>query len=110
MEDCQGMVFRNATIWAGSPIRKIQGTMRIRDSRIISIAGNGESAGDDSRCLDLAGRHIIPGLIDAHRHFFISALTARHGDASGWKSKADALEAIDEACRTDGSNLSLIHI
>lgn len=104
MEDCQGMVFRNATIWAGSPIRKIQGTMRIRDSRIISIAGNGESAGDDSRCLDLAGRHIIPGLIDAHRHFFISALTARHGDASGWKSKADALEAIDEACRTDGSN------
>ncbi len=103
MEYCQETAFLNAVIWAGSPIRKMQGTMRIGGGKILGIAANGQAPGDDRDARDLTGRHIIPGLIDAHRHFFISALIARHRDAGGWKSKSDALDAIREACRGDRS-------
>jgi len=103
MENSQGLAFRNATIWAGNPIRKMQGIMRIKDGAIIEVTGNGQAPGDDFVGRDLTGKHIIPGLIDAHRHFFVSALIANHHDASGWKSRADALEAINAACRASRS-------
>jgi len=48
--------------------------------------------------------HIIPGLIDAHQHFFISALLPLYGDAGTWRSKSDALAAIEAACRQGGTD------
>jgi predicted amidohydrolase YtcJ len=53
--------------------------------------------------MDLRGMHVIPGLIDAHRHFFVSAMASLFGSAEGWKSKHDALAAINDACRAGGT-------
>lgn len=91
-------VFRNAVLWWGNPIRKMQGGMKIVGGKIVSIFENGQDPSGSGSSIDLAGKHIIPGLTDAHRHFSVTALMARHGDASTWKSKQDALEAIREAC------------
>ena len=101
MNQSEGVLLRNATIWAGRPIRKIRGSMRIRGGRIVEIQ---EHDGDVSlKGTDLRGAHIIPGLIDAHRHFFVTALMARFGDASLWSSKDDALNAIRDAVIKAGS-------
>jgi len=99
VEQSQERAFKNAVIWAGNPVRKTQGIMRIRGGRILGISVSPYPDGEVKDARDLTGMHIVPGLIDAHRHFFVSALIARHHDASGWKSRKDALEAIIDACR-----------
>ena len=93
------VVFRNALLWAHTPIRKVYGGMRIREGRIVEIFPDGRGEPGREGAVDLGGRHVIPGLIDAHRHFFISAMGALHGDAGQWTSRQDALEAIAEACK-----------
>jgi predicted amidohydrolase YtcJ len=96
--DCQKeIVLRNAVLWADNPIKRIMGGMRIRDGKILEICPGETRTGAES-VVDLQGMHVIPGLIDAHRHFFISSLLPMHGDASAWRSKADALAAIESAC------------
>jgi predicted amidohydrolase YtcJ len=102
MNSQQEIVLSNAVLWAHTPITKFRGGMRIRDGKILEIF-NRDSLPEGSST-DLKGMHVIPGLIDAHRHFFISALLPLHGDASTWTSKADALGAIESACRSGGSD------
>ena len=98
----QEIVLSNAVLWAHTPITKFRGGMRIRDGKILEIFD--QDSLPEVSSTDLKGMHVIPGLIDAHRHFFISALLPLHGDASTWTSKADALAAIESACRPNGSD------
>jgi len=102
MNSQQEIVLINAVLWAHTPITKFRGGMRIRDGKIQEFFTRDSLPEGPST--DLKGMHVIPGLIDAHRHFFISALLPLHGDASTWTSKADALAAIESACRPNGSD------
>ncbi|MFH2067188.1 MAG: amidohydrolase family protein [Pseudomonadota bacterium] len=96
------VVLSNAIVWTGSPLKQMQGGMCIRDGKVREIFHQETAQGESS--VDLGGMHIIPGLIDAHRHFFIAAMLPLGGDASTWTSKRDALEAIEAACRSTGSD------
>ena len=96
------VVLSNAIVWAGSSLKRMQGGMCIRDGKVREIFHKETAPGESS--MDLGGMHIIPGLIDAHSHFFIAAMLPFGGDASAWKSKHDALEAIEAACRACGSD------
>ena len=104
MSQQQEFVLKNAVIWARTPMAKINGGLRIRDGKIFQVYNQEAAPPGNTSSVDLKGMHIIPGLIDAHRHFFISALLPLHGDASAWTSKADALAAIDAACRSNKSD------
>ncbi len=100
----QEVVLGNAVLWARSPMEKIHGGLRFRDGKILEIFNHEQAASAGGPSEDLGGMHIIPGLIDAHRHFFISALLPLYGDAGTWTSKDDALGAIEAACRVGGSD------
>jgi predicted amidohydrolase YtcJ len=71
--------------------------MCIRDGRIVRIFDEGAEQSSGGPAMDLGGMHVIPGLMDAHRHFFVSALLPLYGDASSWLSREDAIAAIREA-------------
>lgn len=103
MEGCKDVVFKNATVWAGNPIRKVKGGMKIAGGRVVEIFENGQPPWETDQSIDLKGMHVIPGLIDAHRHFSAYALLACYGDAGTWRSKADALAAIEAACSASRS-------
>jgi predicted amidohydrolase YtcJ len=107
MDHPQEVVFRNAVLWARSPITKIRGGMRITDGKILEISQGEAQAGGRSD-VDLQGMHVIPGLIDAHQHFFVASLLPLHGNAGAWTSKDDALGAIETACRCAGSDVQWI--
>jgi predicted amidohydrolase YtcJ len=92
-------VFCNAVVWGGDPVRKIRGGMRIKGGKVLGIFEEGRGPDPSERAVDLEGMHIVPGLVDAHRHFSATAFLVRHGDAGAWKGKGDALEAINLACR-----------
>ncbi|MGA4644077.1 amidohydrolase family protein [Limisphaera sp. 4302-co] len=58
----------NATLWTCGPAGVIEsGQMLIREGRIVAV---GATVPDDpaAEVLDLRGRHVSPGLIDAHSH------------------------------------------
>ncbi|PKN51764.1 MAG: hypothetical protein CVU55_09965 [Deltaproteobacteria bacterium HGW-Deltaproteobacteria-13] len=103
MDHQQEVLFSNAVLWARSPITKIGGGMRIRDGKILEISQGEAQAGGNS-AVDLQGMHVIPGLIDAHQHFFVASLLPLHGNAGVWTSKDDALGAIEAACKLAGSD------
>lgn len=103
MKKPEEMLFGNATIWAGKPIGKMQGCMRISDGKIVEIFEHDHDTPAKANATDLKNAHIIPGLIDAHQHFFVTALMALFGDASRWNSKEDVLDAIQEAACKSGS-------
>ena len=56
-------------IWAGPGHRVAAGTVLIRDGIIAAVGPAAEvSVPDGTPTLDAAGRHVLPGLIDAHVH------------------------------------------
>jgi len=96
------VVLSNAIVWAGKELKQMQRGMCIRDGKVQKIFRQETAQGESST--DLGGMHVIPGLIDAHSHFFIAAMLPLGGDAGAWTSKNDALEAIEAACRSKGSD------
>jgi predicted amidohydrolase YtcJ len=95
-------------ILAGGPVvtcdrrRPTAEAVGVRDGRIVSV---GEAAavraalGPDGREIDLAGRTLVPGFIDAHNHFLstaeaFSAIDARDPSVH---STADLMALVDAA-------------
>jgi hypothetical protein len=103
MSNLRDVVVSNAILWTRNPMTKYRGGLRIQDGIITKIFHQ-ESLPNEP-VMDLGGMHVIPGLIDAHRHFFISSWLPLYGDASVWTSKDDALSAIATACRIQKSGM-----
>jgi hypothetical protein len=89
----------NITIFSGGPILTMDGAQSnpdlvvIEDDRIVAV-GDAELAQryPDANTVDLRGRTLAPGFIDAHNHLCIAALHARWADL-GEVRTADALRA-----------------
>lgn len=74
----------------------------IRGSRIVGIGSNedmADLAGTESRLVDVEGRAVIPGIIDAHAHMEREGLKSLRLSLTGVKSIADILDRISEAAR-----------
>ena len=91
------LVLKNG--WVVTPEETVRGGVAISNGKFVAI-GTDESLPEGKAVIDLAGKHILPGLIDAHVHFrdpgvthkedFGTGSTAatRRGRAStaGWRS------------------------
>ena len=91
---------RVVTLVAGS---RIVEAIAVRDGRIAGVGKSAEMrvlAGADTKTIELAGRTVIPGLIDSHIH----AIRAGHRYASevswiGARTLAEALERVRVAAK-----------
>ena len=83
----QDLVLTNAQILDPITRTVTRGAIWIRDA---NIAGRGPTAPADARGnrIDLAGRWIIPGLVDAHTHSFGNGAPPRIFDGGGTESTA----------------------
>ena len=63
-------VFKNATVWTSGPAGIIEnGYVVIDDGKIVSVgAGEPSNLPAGFHTVDLEGKHISPGIIDAHSH------------------------------------------
>lgn len=70
-EQPEYIFIRNATIWTCSPEGTLHSSdMLIHQGTIISI-GDHLSAPPDAKIIDCSGKHVTPGIIDAHSHLAI---------------------------------------
>jgi predicted amidohydrolase YtcJ len=70
-EDAADLVLQHGTFYPVDAPGPIEGTLAIRKGRIVYLGHDGDAArfiGPKTRKVDLRGRAVTPGLIDAHSH------------------------------------------
>jgi len=80
------VVLANATVWTAEGDVFERGWVALKDGRILSLGEGDAPAVAGATVLDLAGRHITPGLIDTHSHLGVYA-------SPGGKAHSDGNEA-----------------
>lgn len=79
-------VLKGGTVFIGNGSSISDGIIIIKDGKIENIGNNKTSIPDKSNIIDVTGKFITPGLIDAHVHFFQTGF---------FDSRPDALDLRD---------------
>jgi hypothetical protein len=105
-------VLLNGKIVTLDPAAPIAEALAVRDGKIVAIGRSADIralAGSATRVVDLAGRTVIPGLIDSHMHAIRAALFyATEVNWIGTKSIAEAMERIKAAAQRAKPNQWII--
>ncbi len=96
------LVLRHATVYTVDVAHPTAQSVAVKDGRIIYVGGDAGVAkyvGGTTRTLDLQGRFVYPGLVDAHAHF--PAIGAREMtlNLEGTKSKDEFLARVAAVVR-----------
>ncbi|UOF90984.1 amidohydrolase [Fodinisporobacter ferrooxydans] len=70
--------FFNGRIFTSNPEQPYANAMVVRDGRIVWIGEQADLEGMEGNCIDLHGRRVLPGFIDAHLHPLYLADAAKH--------------------------------
>ncbi len=100
------VVLTDATIWAGAGAQPRSGWLWLENGQIKVVGDASLPPGVPTR--SLAGMHILPGFVDAHRHFALESMFPLFIDASGWRTKAEALDAVEQACQANAASQSWV--
>lgn len=71
-ENVADLVFRGGAVWTGDAGGPTATGVAVKDGRIVAVGSDEEVAemvGDGTRVVELDGRTLMPGFIDAHTHF-----------------------------------------
>lgn len=66
------LVLHNATIYSGDSTQATAEAVAVKDGRIVFLGSNADAESwinDATEVIDLAGRYVYPGFVDAHAHF-----------------------------------------
>lgn len=90
------LILHNGTILTMDEQEPHATALAVRDGRVLAVGGD-DMLGlrrDTTDVIDLAGRTICPGFIDAHHHITLAAWYARGVDLLGCRSVEETLERI----------------
>lgn len=93
------LVVLNANIYTADLNRPEAQALAVKDGRIVFIGGNrGARAliGPDAEVLDLVGKTVIPGMIDAHAHLLSLGRSLRQVDLVGTRSFREVIDRVRE--------------
>ncbi|MCH2133594.1 MAG: amidohydrolase [Phycisphaerales bacterium] len=90
-------LYYNARIWTGLDTPRFAGSFRVKDGRVVELLESSTCRPGETDAVDLGGRFVSPGLIDAHVHLLMGGESLRHVDLSRATSPAEFQEAIAEA-------------
>jgi predicted amidohydrolase YtcJ len=97
-------VFLNGKVVTLDPIIPKAEAIAVRDGRILAVGASAHiaaMAGPRTRTVDLAGRTVIPGLIDSHIHAIRAGLTyATEVHWIGARTLAEAMERLRVAAKS----------
>ncbi|MCB0130535.1 MAG: amidohydrolase [Caldilineaceae bacterium] len=97
------LILRNATIYTLDDDRPWASAVAVRKHRIIAVGKDDEImafAGPQTDILNLDGQLVLPGLCDAHIHFFDWSLSLREVQLADCTSKTEMLARIADRAAT----------
>jgi predicted amidohydrolase YtcJ len=100
------IVLRNGKIYTVDPARSLQSALAIKGNTIAAVGRSTEiekMIGPNTKIVDLGGKFVMPGLIDAHSHPVPSAATAVKCSLAGVKPTIAAIKPVIQKCLADGS-------
>jgi hypothetical protein len=99
------IVLRNGKIYTADQARSIQQAIAFKGNTIVSVGTDAEVApliGATTTVVDLKGKLVLPGLIDAHIHPIFGAVNRAKCSLAGVKATIDALKSAIQACLEPG--------
>src|SRR5262245_27081310 len=96
------LVIRNANIYTVAHARPKARALAVAGSRIVAVGEDADVRayiGPRSRVLDLSGRTVLPGLIDAHGHMLNLGNRLSDVDVVGTRSYADVVARVAERAK-----------
>ncbi len=96
------LILFGGTVLTLDPGFRIAEAVAVTDDRIVAVGASGDIrrlAGGYTRLVDLRGRAVIPGLIDAHAHMDREGLKSLCPSLAGARSIDDVLERIASLVR-----------
>lgn len=97
------LIVTNARIYTADQARPRASAMAIRDGRIVFVGnarGAATLAGPRTERLDLGGKTVIPGMVDAHAHLLGLGRALHHVDLVGTTSYEEVVARAAERART----------
>lgn len=85
------LVLHNGIVWTGEPSRPMARAVAVAGDRIVAVGADSEvlrHTGPLTRVVDLAGRFVTPGFIDAHTHL---------ENAIDWSFQVRLIDVNDQA-------------
>ena len=95
------VVLRNGKIYTVDPARSIRQALAFTGNTIVAVGSDAEVAplvGPRTTVVDLQGRLVLPGLIDAHVHPVLGAINAAKCSLAGVPATIEALRPALRAC------------
>ena len=101
-EDGADLILRHGVFYPVQPPGRVEGSLAVRGGRIVylgSDAGADRLRGPKTRVIDLAGRAVTPGLIDAHSHLGGLGEALQEVDLGGAATYDEVVRRVREAAR-----------
>ncbi len=99
-EDAADLILRDGVFYPVSSPGAVRGSLAVRDGRIAYLgdeAGAAALAGPGTEVVELAGRAVVPGLVDAHSHLLSLGAALEQVDLVGTGSYEEVVERIRSA-------------
>ena len=97
------LVFTNGRIYTVDITRPTASALAVRGSRIVFVGSDAEAkalTGSATRVVDLQGKTVIPGIIDAHAHLLGLGTSLRNVNLVGATSYAEVVSRVAARART----------
>jgi predicted amidohydrolase YtcJ len=96
------LIVTNARIYTVDDARPVVSAMAVRDGKVLFIGSAREAAalkGASTRVVDLGGRTVIPGMVDAHAHLLGLGQSLRTVNLFGAKSYDEVVARVVERAK-----------
>jgi predicted amidohydrolase YtcJ len=102
-EDGADLILSHGVFYPVQPPGKVEGSLAVRGGRIVYLgadAGAERLRTPKTRVIDLRGRAVTPGLIDAHSHLAGLGQALEQVDLTGAASYGEVIRRVREAARS----------
>ncbi|MFD5248183.1 amidohydrolase [Amycolatopsis sp. NPDC058340] len=97
-------IFHSGLVFTADAARSVASAVAVRDGRIVAVGGDAEVAGfrtAAAEVVDLDGRLLLPGFVDAHAHPVMGGLERLRCDLSELETAEEYLTAIGDYAAAD---------